>query len=460
MSARGSRTLALLAIIGWSAIAVAAPPESRRATTASQRRVAVAAYQQSAQVEELPPPENADPGPVESDSQGFDQWLYDEQQTSAPEEYQDASEYLDTCGEGCCDGSWGNDCGPVWYTEAGALFLHRSTAHHQVLTQTPQVFTIASIQIVVQRELQSTRSFDFGYQPGLRATIGRNLGTDLLNRDHSLEFTYFGLQQWKAQHDMIGDRVTSQLPIGGVLQPVIIGRLNSPFPLTVDGFNRADVHHIENSSNLNNFEVNYRIRKRLRSKRLVGWPDGRWTPEDTPGRVSSMLLGLRYISLDDQFKWQSRGEIQEVNTGISTKTAGDYNTRTTNDLLGMQIGADFAYRIGRATFAFRGKTGIYGNVTNVNSELHTAGLASTFELPQSQYQLRGTRLGFVGEMGAVITWDLKPNWSVIGAYDMMWIQGLALAPEQLSFSPGAPPRITDSGYLFFQGFTIGTELRW
>ena len=65
MPARGSGTLALLAIIGWSAIAVAMPPESRRAPTSSQRRVTTAAYHQAAPVEELPPPTDQATAPAE-----------------------------------------------------------------------------------------------------------------------------------------------------------------------------------------------------------------------------------------------------------------------------------------------------------------------------------------------------------------------------------------------------------
>ncbi|MBL9124065.1 MAG: hypothetical protein JNG90_10570 [Planctomycetaceae bacterium] len=463
MRVRASATLALLATFGAIALAATTLSASERAPVRAMPRSQPIAYQEPLEPEEVPAPSES--VPLEANQLELDQWAYSDGHPELDAGYDESTDFGDVgevYGDTC--GGWGDDCGPVWFAEAGVLFLSRSTAHEQTLTQTPQVITIAGVQLVIQRQLQTTRSFDFGFQPGLRATLGRHLGRDLLGRDHTLEFTYFGLQQWQAQHEMIGDRDQTFLPnSAGQLVPVIVGRLNSPFSTLVEGFNRADVHHIENSSTFNNFEVNYRIRRRLLAKRLVGWPDGRWTEELAPGRTPSMLIGLRYLSVNDQFWWNARGAVQDLDSGITTPTSGDYYSRTSNDLVGAQIGADFQYRIGRASFAFRGKTGLYGNVTNAYAELHTAGQNfAPFETPQYEYQLRGLRLGFVGEFGGVFTWDFKPNWSFVCAYDLMWVQGLALAPEQLKFGIpiNSPPQLNDAGYLFFQGLTVGTELRW
>jgi hypothetical protein len=363
-------------------------------------------------------------------------------------------------GDDCC-GEYCDDCGPVWFAEADVLLLQRSTAHKQVLTQTPVIFTIAGAQLVVNVELQTTRSFNFGYEPGMRINLGRHLGTDLINRDHTLEFMYYGLQDWDDSHQVVSDRIDTFLPDAeGGLAPVMLGRLNSPFPLEVGGFNRADVHHIQNSSTFNNFELNYRIRRRLGRGRLVGWPDGSWTEECTPGCTPSMLLGLRYISLDDRFNWLSTGAIENLDTGVTTPMLGVYKTHTSNDLLGLQIGGDLVYRWCRASLGARGKAGLYGNANQQTTHLSTQDGYGIFLLPQSDYKLNEQRMSFVGEFGFVGTWQVSRNVALKATYDFIWVQGIALAPEQLAFDLDAKPRVNDSGNLLFQGLGLGCEVRW
>lgn len=366
-----------------------------------------------------------------------------------------SEEYGDTCG-GCPHG----DCGPTWFAEAGALFLHRSTAHDQTVTQTPVAFTIAGFQFTVNVPLQSTRSFDFNFEAGLRTNIGRYLGTDLLNRDHTLEFMYYGLQEWNATHQIVSDRVESLLVDNGQLVVIRTGRLLTPFPTNVGGWNRADVHHIRNFSDFNNFEVNYRIRWRPGKDRLVGWPDGTWTRETPPSWTPSILAGLRYISLNDHFFFTSLGAIENLNTDVTTAMSGHYNTRTTNDLMGAQIGGELEHSWQNFHLAVRGKTGLFCNATQQYTHLDTRDDSGFFVLPQRDYRVAGDRLGYVGEFGFVGTWQIWPNVALKAAYDFLWVQGVSLAPEQVEFSIEAPPRLIDSGYVFFQGASIGCEVRW
>lgn len=368
------------------------------------------------------------------------------------------------CDDACCD-HCGEDCSghcrPLWFVEADVLALRRSTAHREYITYTPVLRVVQGFPFIVDFPLQSTRTFVFNFEPGLRVNIGRNLGTDLLNRDHTLEFMYYGLQEWDASHQIVSDLADSFLPdaMGNVV-PVTFGRLFSPFPLEVGAFNRAEVHHIQNWSNFNNFEVNYRIRRRVGRDRLVAWPDGSWTSEPATGWTPSMLLGVRYIAIDDHFRWTSSGSINNLDTGVSSPMLGRYNTDTSNDLLGLQIGGDLTFSWRRFSLGARGKAGLFGNYAQQTTHLSTQDDFGIFDLPQRDYEVTGQRMSFVGEFGFVGKWQMTPNLALRATYDFLWVQGMALAPEQLAFNLSAPPRVNQSGYMFFQGVGLGCEFCW
>lgn len=455
MPARGSAALALLAVICWGTLAPAAHPTSLAEWVEQEPGpVAAASYHDAA--ESIAPGELAHGYSPEWQQGGEESWVDPQFAAGGFEQY------------GFPDGGFGDDscsncgdCGPVWFADVGVLALKRSTAHHQILATTPQIFTIGATSVIVNRELLSTRSLDFNYQPGLRVNLGRYLGTDLLNRTHSLEFMYFGLQEWNASNSIVGD-LNAAFVQGkdGQFIPALTGRIFSPFPLTTGGFNRAESMAIENSSTFNNFEVNYRIRRGMRPGRKVGWPDGSWTRECTPSWTPSMLAGIRYISFNDQFQWLSRGSFQDLSTGETTPIEGDYKTRTTNDLLGGQIGGDLVHRWCKGSLGFRAKVGLYGNANQQYSQVRTADRADLFELPNGDTHVRGYRMSFVGEFGFVGAWNFTPNFAVNASYDFLWLQGVALAPEQLSFHVPTTPQLLDSGSVFLQGVSLGAEFKW
>ncbi len=45
-------------------------------------------------------------------------------------------------------------------------------------------------------------------------------------------------------------------------------------------------------------------------------------------------------------------------------------------------------------------------------------------------------------------------------YQVMWLGGLALAPEQLNFDFRQPIVINQRGRLFYQGASLGLEASW
>jgi hypothetical protein len=134
----------------------------------------------------------------------------------------------------------------------------------------------------------TTLSNTFGNEPGVRATLGKNLYRDYLNRDHSVEFSFTGINQFQIDDGIRGAGV------------------GSLYTTDIAGFNASDSAMYNQSSTLYSYEANYRIRTRLERDRMVMGPDGSWTRQYTHGHVFSVLFGLRHVSFDEDFLLSTR----------------------------------------------------------------------------------------------------------------------------------------------------------
>ena len=107
----------------------------------------------------------------------------------------------------------------------------------------------------------------------------------------------------------------------------------------VGGFNQADIQTLTVNSEIHNWELNLRLRPRGRPDQLVLHPSGRWRRECQPGTFMSYLVGIRYMTLGDGALWHGQGTIDD--NGVINFITADYNVKTENDLLGLQIGSRY-----------------------------------------------------------------------------------------------------------------------
>ncbi len=71
-------------------------------------------------------------------------------------------------------------------------------------------------------------------------------------------------------------------------------------------------------------------------------------------------------------------------------------------------------------------------------------------------------MAFVGELNLSAFYRLTDVWDLKAGYNLMWIDGLALAPDQLDFN-FAPPngnQLQNGGAMFLHGVNVGLEARW
>ena len=305
-----------------------------------------------------------------------------------------------------------------------------------------------------------TTSAKFDFEPGSRMTLGRILDRDMLDRVHSIEFSHLGFFDWNTSA-----RARATERIAGTVPNTTItfegGSLFGPFPSLGfnGGFDFSDEHEIRYGSQLHSFELNYRLRRSRPPDHLQGAPDGTWTRTPTGGGTPSFYGGLRYVKFDERFSFRGIG-LFTLNNDTFTN-AGDYSVDAENQLLGLQMGADLSDDHVRWCWGFRGNAGVYANWARQESRM----LFDAREFVNQQNQFfgaRNERAAFVGEFGLVAGYRFQPHMTLRASYDMMWIQGLALAPEQLKFEfpPSQPATVGMGGHLFFQGFSLGMEMEW
>jgi hypothetical protein len=395
--------------------------------------------------------------------------------------------------EGCDPGNCCAVCGggystpACWYTDQGARIITRSRSRKSPITY--QAFSnlgTSSNQTAFVLE-QTTQSLNYNIAPGYAATIGRYLGRDSMDRDDFLEFSYWGLNTWTESH-FYDSGLRDQYSVSSGTSGFTFtgGNLVTPFLFDNDGklqqlsdsngvmwgvggFDHVDTQTIRVNSEMHNFELNLRLRPRGRPDQLVLNPNGLWKRECQPGTFMSYLVGLRYMTVGDGFNLHSAGTVSVTNNSTSTlvvdhqAVTGDYNIRTENDLLGFQIGSDLMFRRCKWEWGVRTKMGPYVNFSrNVKEITNNLGDTPTQFSFNNVMEQRRQKAALIGEVGFEASYKFRPNLTGRAAYDFMWISGLALAPEQLTWNldPIANKTINTNGLIFSQGITLGLEWSW
>lgn len=274
----------------------------------------------------------------------------------------------------------------------------------------------------------STDDLDFEDQAGFRFT-----GAYQIFAGSNLEFTYFGLFNW-------ADSASVSDPAGG-----LFSSLTGFGTFPPGGFPQTDnsvFQSIAYSSSIDNFELN--VRKRFTAPNC---------------RVqASWLAGVRYVYLLEDFDYETRGQ------NLNRDGEMDYSIRARNSLTGFQIGGDLwtcvvpGIKVGGEL-----KAGVFGNYANAKSEIVATQPDAVFREDNDINDV-----AFVGDASLSAIWRVNPNWTIRFGYNFLYIDGVALAPEQ--YNDSAPPnvispflravRTSDDGFVFYHGANVGFEWMW
>jgi len=173
---------------------------------------------------------------------------------------------------------------------------------------------------------------------------------------------------------------------------------------------------------------------------------------DNNCRSMEWLVGFRYLNLGENFSLTSYDDAESVST---------YAVRTRNQLYGAQVGGRLRRCVGRWSFEGTGKAGLFGNDARQYSDA-IVDFPDNFEVRPATWASR-TQVAFAGELNFTGIYQINNVWGLRAGYNLLWLEGLALAPDQLDFTnlDGiSGTGIASSGGVFMHGVSVGLEARW
>jgi len=319
---------------------------------------------------------------------------------------------------------------PCLYGEVEALFLERVP-----LYQNRPIVVDANTGAT----FVSTSDLDSGFEPGLRAMLGMRLCNGL-----AVEFGFLASSQ-------DGFTLTEK--------PSDTSYLIFSNNLAGNVFVNMDRVQANYSSSLNSFELNFPCCCGCWAScgcgETVCNECGRAKPARSGACCGSLewFAGIRYLDIDDKL---NIGVERRENGGVED---GSYSIQASNHLIGGQIGARLRRTTNRFGWEVTGKAGVYANEAEQTQ--------SVTDFPN--FALRpttsaaGSNAAFVGEINVSGIYRLTDHWSVKAGYNAIWIEGLALAPDQLDFNFATSPsgnQLHASGGMLLHGVNLGLEARW
>jgi len=267
--------------------------------------------------------------------------------------------------------------------------------------------------------LLSTDNLNPSTAVGSRLFLGRRLDSGW-----GREVGYFGVYGMTAADSLSGD---SNLFVSGPISSQILP------------FNDGEISRTTWVSTINSVEFNA-----FRS---------RCSGED----CFELLAGFRYLSVEEQ-----AGISQ---TCCTTSPGGPYTSRydvqTSNNLFGGQLGARGRYSWQNWALEGWGKAGIYGNAEN-QSQGPLIDPTGSGTLVRSARSATASETAFVGDINVSLIYRLTSVWGIRAGYNLVWIDGVALAPNQWDFSTNADAgtQVSGNSNILLSGANLGLEARW
>jgi hypothetical protein len=298
--------------------------------------------------------------------------------------------------------------GARWMFSAEALWLERVDNRDTFLGNT--VTNFGGPNYIV--DTLTSGDQDFPFAPGIKLQLGYRFSDA-----NAIEVAYFGLQQWSVSRAIQGD------PIGDTVLAF------SPWTQTdalIGGFDNHLGYTYKSSTN--SVEVNDRI---------FGNGGPYWS--------FNGIVGLRYVQVSDKFNLNGADDFTGAYENIDIKTS--------NNLLGPQVGIDLIRNWGRWEFSTGIKAAIFANFNRESySNLNSSGVTTGNPAGLVPISTSATNTDVAGlfEFSFILRYRMTDYLWLRGGYQNYYLGGLALGPRQL----GGPSR---SGGMDLDGPSLGLE---
>jgi len=167
-----------------------------------------------------------------------------------------------------------------------------------------------------------------------------------------------------------------------------------------------------------------------------------------------LLGGVRFISLEERLLLSGEGIVPLSAPFFDVPFQNDVDIKTSNPMIGMQVGADYGFGIGnRLSINSFIRAGGYVNFTSQNTRLVNSFLGS-----DDSTKGEDENLAFAGEVGVRLNFEIfeRHLFGYVGG-EAHFMDGLATAPGQLQ-NAGFSGVTTDAPR--FQGITFGLDARF
>ncbi len=334
---------------------------------------------------------------------------------------QQAVEHCDSCTDGCDECSLfgsGRLLGGagLWRIRGDYLYIQRQVSDYVIFSRSQ---TDNTGPVVLDRS-----SIDIEPENGFRIGVER-----LLGKRNSVEGVFYGVQDWDS------------LAIQQDPSNLLFSELTLPGGNPVPGFDEAYRHELEFSSDFYNFELNL---WRPCARKVLGIFD------------VSLMFGMRYVMLDEKLSY--RGQANVYNGSPSPNLFAEVFTETANDIYALQLGWLVTAPLRRSwMMRWDGKVGGGVNFAsqytrldeNLNPVLHSE-------------MVRTDAAAIVGDSLLTINWQVTCHLTLYVGYQVVFIEGVALAPEQFNplFSSSRTPTLNHNGFVFMQAGVCGAEVVW
>jgi hypothetical protein len=292
-----------------------------------------------------------------------------------------------------------------------------------------------------------TQNLHFGFQGGGRALIGRTLG-----QCHAFEVSYFDVTDWSEMAAVRDDTlfVQDKDRVTGA-ETTFSASLFSPFcdygppVLPLLGLDYNYLASISYTSSLNNLEFNLR----------------RWILVDPCRLQASVLVGGRYMNLDESFFYYTESaEPIDPAPGGATNTV---TTDTDNRMLGVQVGAMFEFHVDPGWWIdCEIKGAFFDNAASQNTTYVHDGVPAydgTYTWGRDDHIS-----AYALDLKLTATVLVTPRLAVRGGYQALWLDGLALASENMSQDAnilmGGPASLVEDGKVVYHGPHLGISWVW
>jgi hypothetical protein len=321
-----------------------------------------------------------------------------------------------------------------WYVGGESLWMDRSRNNR----------TIIAADIVTGTVTYTTFAQPFNVAPGARATIGKSLGRDYLDRDRFIEFIYYGGMSYEDVDGWNG--------VGG-------NTLFTPLFFGAPGFNAAGRYATTFNSDFNSWEWNYKLRRRLGRDQLVLSPGGEWTRHAERGWLPSLMVGVRLANVNEDFSLTSD------RPGVPTDDfSGRYVINAGNWLLGLNLGSELVSQNEFYYWGLRGRAApalsfasTSQSALGINNTSQPAGQQGVYSFSDEATR---TGAGFIGDLTIFAGWQINPNFSLQVGYDFLWVAGMATATRQFNLDNRDNYAIDVGGQTFYNGVSFGFYGSW